>query len=104
MLSLVEILRLSCPRAPPMLTWPWVGRMSSPVMVGTAGSNPVFSPESRVLLVCVEGCVGEALALIFPEELAVAHANVVHLVARAAPIHALPLLWRFLSFPTRGAG
>lgn len=67
--------------------------MSVPVVVGTTGSNPIGNPEPYVLLVRVEGCVGEALALILPEEFTVTHANVVHLVARAAPVHALPLLW-----------
>jgi hypothetical protein len=74
------------------------------VVVGIAGSNPLGHPEPHVLLVRVEGCVGEALALILPEEFTVTHANVVHLVARAPPVRALPLLGRLLSFPARGLG
>ena len=58
-------------------------------------------PPGRLLLVCVEGSIGEALALVLAEELAVAHAHVVHLVARAAPVHALPLFRGLLAFPGR---
>lgn len=46
----------------------------------------------------VKGGVREALAAILSEELAVAQSDVVDLVARAAAVHALPLLRRLLSF------
>jgi len=56
------------------------------------------------LLVRMEGGVGEALPLILHEELAVAHPDVVDLVARAAPVHPLPLLRGLLALPaTTGA-
>ena len=49
----------------------------------------------------VEGSVGEAFALVVPEELAVAQTYVIDLVARATPVHPLPLLAGHLSFPAR---
>lgn len=45
----------------------------------------------------VEGSVREAFAVVFPEELAVAHSDVVDLVPRAASVHLLPLLRRLLA-------
>lgn len=42
---------------------------------------------------CVEGGVGEALSIILPKKLAVAQADMVDLVSRAASIRPLPLLW-----------
>ena len=53
------------------------------------------------LPVGVEGSVGEALALVVPEEFAVAQTYVVNLVARATPVYPLPLLAGHLSFPAR---
>lgn len=46
----------------------------------------------------MKGGVREALAAVLSEELAVAQTDVVDLVARAAAVHALPLLRRLLSF------
>lgn len=49
----------------------------------------------------VEGCVGEALAVVLPEELAVTEADVINFVARATAVGSLPLLWRELALPAR---
>lgn len=46
----------------------------------------------------VKGGIREALAAVLSEELAVTQPDVVDLVARAAAVHALPLLRRLLSF------
>ena len=51
------------------------------------------------LPVGVEGGVGEALALVVPEELAVTQTDVVDLVARTTPVQPLPLFTRHLAFP-----
>lgn len=40
----------------------------------------------------MEGSVSEAFAIVLPEELAVAHSDVVDLIPRAASVHLLPLL------------
>lgn len=75
--------------------------------VRMARSSPECQPYGRgpaLLLVGVEGRVGEALALVLAEELAVTHADVVHLVARAASVHALPLLRGLLSLPVGRSG
>lgn len=47
----------------------------------------------------VEGCVGEALSVIFPKKLAVTQADVVDLVSRAASVDPLPLLRGQLPLP-----
>lgn len=54
-----------------------------------------------LLFVGVKGRVGEALAVVLPEELAVTEADVVDLVARATAVRPLPLLWRELALPAR---
>lgn len=51
----------------------------------------------------MEGGVGEALPLVLHEELAVTHADVVDLIARAAPVHPLPLLRGLLALPATTA-
>lgn len=57
-----------------------------------------FSLHVNSLLVSVKGGIREALAAVLSEELAVTQPDVVDLVARAAAVHALPLLRRLLSF------
>lgn len=47
----------------------------------------------------VEGGVGEALAVVLSEELAVTQADVVDLVPGATAVRSLPLLGRHLSLP-----
>lgn len=47
----------------------------------------------------VEGGVGEALPVVLAEELAVAQADVVDLVAGATAVRPLPLLGRHLALP-----
>lgn len=49
----------------------------------------------------MKGGVGEAFPVILAEKLAVAQADVVDLVSRAASVRSLPLLWRKLAFPRR---
>lgn len=51
----------------------------------------------------VEGGVGEALPLVLHEEFAVPHADVIDLIARAAPVHPLPLLRGLLALPATTA-
>jgi hypothetical protein len=48
----------------------------------------------------VKAGVGEALALVLPEEAAVPQDDVVDLVAGAPPVQPVPLLLRLLSFST----
>ena len=60
--------------------------------------------RANSLLVSVEGGVCEAFAVVLPEELAVAHSDVVDLVAGATPVHPLPLLRRLLSFSAFSEG
>lgn len=54
--------------------------------------------QVHLLFVSMEGGVCKAFSIILSEELAVAQANVVDLVARATSIHPLPVFWRLLSF------
>ena len=50
-----------------------------------------------LLLVSVEGGEGETLPLVLPEELALLQTDVMHLIGRAAPVGALPLVGRACS-------
>lgn len=67
------------------------------------GRHPLPIAPLPSLLVCVEGGVGEALPLVLHEEFAVPHADVIDLVARAAPVHPLPLLRGLLALPATTA-
>lgn len=60
-------------------------------------NSPTHQCLEYSLLVGVESRVGEALALVLPEEHAVAQADVVHLIAGAATVNPLPLLRRLLA-------
>lgn len=57
-----------------------------------------FVSHVNSLLVGMKRGVREALAVVLSEELAVAHSDVVDLVARATSVHPLPLLRGLLSF------
>lgn len=80
------------------------GKLATPGVLSTCQSTRCKLFRANSLLVSVEGGVCEAFAVVLPEELAVAHSDVVDLVAGATPVHPLPLLRRLLSFSAFSEG
>lgn len=80
------------------------GKLATPGVLSTCQSTRCKLFHANSLLVSVEGGVCEAFAVVLPEELAVAHSDVVDLVAGATPVHPLPLLRRLLSFSAFSEG